>query len=181
MFSTSPVLLRPSVPKLPVPDDKFTLAEAVPMVTALDLVGTPALQFPEVFQLLSPAVPVHESAVRGGGASGSAVCADFRLATGCWLGSECCDSLRFDPADSAEAKPTTLKRTARRHRTLIHGVRRRDAGRMGDSSKKICVLGKLVRGTMYTAKRPINGRRTWSLHHPPSNVLTKFSRILKRG
>src|SRR5229473_264715 len=137
MFSTSPVLLRPSVPKLPVPDDKFTLAEAVPMVTALELVGTPALQFPDVFQLLSPAVPVHESEVRGGGASGSAVCADFRLATGCWLGSECCDSLRFDPADCAEAKPLKLATTARRQRAIVHRVTtRRDAGRMGDSSKK---------------------------------------------
>src|SRR5258708_32495826 len=107
MFSTSPVLLRPSVPKLPVPDDKFTLAEAVPMVTALELVGTPALQFPEVFQLLSPPVPVHESAVGGGGGSGRAFFGGFRLPPR-WLGRRGgLDNLPFVPSGSGRTHPDT--------------------------------------------------------------------------
>jgi hypothetical protein len=132
MFRTSPALLRASAPKLPVAPDKFTLAEAVPMVTALELVGTPALQFPAVFQLLSPAVPVHESEVRGGGVLSVALRADATLARGCWLNSDCCESLRrARTASCAEAEPSTLIRAARKQRTVIHRVTaRRDAGRM---------------------------------------------------
>src|SRR5258708_1750454 len=143
MFSTSPVLLRPSVPKLPVPDDKFTLAEAVPMVTALELVGTPAVQFPEVPQLLSPALPVHESAVRAGGALDFALCDDLKLVADCWLNSDCCESLRFDPAAAcAETRPSREKRTAKMQRAGIHRVTaRRDAGRMETLREKIFVLG----------------------------------------
>src|SRR5260221_163769 len=94
MLSTSPELLRVRVPKLPV-TFMFTLAVVVPMVTADALVGTPAFQFPAVPQLLSPAVPVHESAVSGGAALGLTLRAAM-LATGCCLSSECCESLGFD-------------------------------------------------------------------------------------
>jgi len=120
------------------------LAVVVPMVTAEELVGTPALQFPDVFQLLSPAVPVHESAVRGGGALRVARRTAAALATGCCLSSECCESLRFDPSDCAEAEPSKLERTARRQSAIVHRVTtRRDAGRMADSERKISCSANL--------------------------------------
>jgi len=114
----------------------FTLAVAVPMVTALLLVGTPALQFPAVPQLLSPEVPVHESAVRAGGALRIARPATARFATGCCLTTDCCESLRFDFADCAATKPLRLKTTARRQRAVIRGVTARDDGRMETLQEK---------------------------------------------
>src|ERR1700674_729332 len=132
MFSVSPEPMV-SVPNCPAFTFMFTLAEAVPMVTASALVGTPAFQFPGVFQLLSPAVPVHESAVRGGGACRGARRPTVIPASGC------CESLRFDPvAACAEAKPLRLKRTASRQREMIHRVTgREDEGRMRLSERKI--------------------------------------------
>src|SRR5258706_14984029 len=64
IVSESAEPLNASVPKFPPLTFMFTLAVAVPMVTALLLVGTPALQFPAGIQVLSPGVPVHESAER---------------------------------------------------------------------------------------------------------------------
>ena len=137
--SSSPELLKARVPKTPPLTFMFTSTEAAPMVTASAPVGTPPVQFPAVPQLLSPESPVHESAVRGGGALGFVFCADAPLTSGRWLSSACCESLRFDSAAvCAETKPSRLKRTARRHRAAIHRMTtREDDGRMGRSERKI--------------------------------------------
>jgi hypothetical protein len=64
-FRMSPlsIVREPAAPAAPVL--RFTVVDAVPMVTASELVGTPALQLVEVFQL-PPLAPVQESAVSGG-------------------------------------------------------------------------------------------------------------------
>src|SRR6266446_10505508 len=132
----SPEPLSVSVPKLPA-TFMFTFAVAVPMVTALALLGTPALQFPEVPQLLSPAVPVQESAVSGGGAVRVALRDAAMLATGCGLNRDCCESLRFAPGPAcAAARPFRLVRAVSRQRTVIHRVTTgEDAGRMEVSTR----------------------------------------------
>src|SRR5258708_57013 len=134
----SPLPLSVSVPKLPdEPEARLTGAVAVPMVTASALLGTPALQLPEVPQLLSPALPFHESAVRAGGALCVAGRAPATLAASCGLDTGCCESLCFDPpASCAEVKPLRVRRAASRQRTVIHELTtREDAGRMGNSTR----------------------------------------------
>src|ERR1700733_5678804 len=108
MVSLSPELLSVSVPACPA-TFRFTLAVAVPMVTASALVGTPLFQLPAVPQLLSPEVPVHESAVRGGCAPYFAVSDEDARVAACALTSDCSESFFFDPA-CAEAKLSRLKR-----------------------------------------------------------------------
>src|SRR5271167_1784550 len=61
--SPEPSVRDPAAPA--APEVRFTVVEAVLMVTASELVGTPALQLVEVFQL-PPLAPVQEPAVRGG-------------------------------------------------------------------------------------------------------------------
>ena len=70
--------------------------------------------------------------------------------------------------------------------TAMHAFARTDGlrerlGAWETPSEKFVCQQNPVRGTMFTAKRPINGRRTWSLHQPPFIVLMKFLRILKRA
>src|ERR1700722_3373194 len=104
------------------------------MVTALLLVGTPALQLPAVVHWPSPAVPFQVSPVSGGGAFCVAFfAAAAMLATGCALSRVGCEAFFFDPESCAEAN--VLKgRVASRQRTVIHRMAtREDAGRMGDS------------------------------------------------
>ena len=106
---------------------KSYCCRAAPMVTALVAVGTPALQLPAVVHWPSPAVPVQVSPVSGGGAFCVAFfAAAAMLATGCALSSVGCDGLLFDPAACATARALRLKRTARRHRTLIRRVTGRE-------------------------------------------------------
>ena len=146
MFRVSPELLRVRVPNIPPLTFMFTLAEAVPMVTASEPVGTPLVQFPAVPQSLSPALPVHESAVSGG----SVAVRVARLATGCGLNHDCRERVCFRPrAACAVARPRKLETDASRQRAVIQGVNRRgDRGRMADSRREICVLSEPVRDTM---------------------------------
>jgi hypothetical protein len=145
---------------------------AVPMVTALALVGTPPLQFPAVFQLLSPAVPVHESAVRGGGAIAFVRFTAAAPVAGRAPDSDCCESFRFDPAaPCAKAELLRLKRAAARQRAVIgKAMEREDAGRMGDSEREIYVPVEPVRGTMLTTKSPVIGRWTGILYLTPHSL-----------
>src|SRR5579863_103220 len=123
----SPELLSVSVPKFPVVF-MFTVAVVVPMVTAEVLVGTPAFQFEEVPQLLSPPPPVHESAVSGGG--GALRWAKRAAAT-------VVESLRFEfDLEAAEAVSSSVN-VASRQRAVIHSVTRRgDEGRMRASKNR---------------------------------------------
>ena len=95
----------------------------------------PALQLPALVHWLSLAPPFQVSAVSGGGAFCVALRAAAMRAMGCALGSDCFESLRFDPlAASAEARGLRLQRAVSRQRTVIHRVTtREDAGRMGYS------------------------------------------------
>ena len=127
----------------------FTAAVVVPIVTAEPLVGTPALQLVEVFQLLSPAVPVHESAVRAGellwvrtlAAAAPLKAAGLRRALRLATGVPC-----------AVAGPTKLTIVTRRQRAVLAVSKRDQTERMADSWREIFVPTEPVRGTMSTAK-----------------------------
>jgi len=139
------------------------------MVTASELVGTPALQLVEVFQL-PPLAPIQESAVSGGAAFRFAASIALAVDAGFWLSSACCESLcsilRLRRSQSAKVEKNSNKAEAAIHKVIW----REDDGRIGRSRTEDLYQANSSR-TMISAGSSYRAR---SVHRSLWRVLTKF-------